>query len=279
VDTYGFFAKNMKNISLQSYDFLLQPCPVNHIEKRNEKEFRYSLFGDIKNRTKEEKEEARESLGIREDQKIILITSAIWQQKYRTHKDIVPFVTTCNKMLENVFDELPGNIRVISIGHQTLYLGRNAGRFIHYDKMLPDEFQKITHAADLYISNNYISTSMIKMILSGLPTLLIQNSIFKKNGQVKWIKYKNRNVPGILEQCPVAYPFRLFPVGWYSFLEGIVKNNPFFSLMLQAELFDGDDLGNKILKIIDNQGMFDNRRNAYIESLKKLPPVEKDFKL
>jgi hypothetical protein len=278
VDTYGFYAKNMKNLSLESYDFLLQPCPVNHFEKKKEKEFRYNLFSQLESRTKEEKESARRSLGITGDQKILLITSAIWQQKYRAHKDIVPFVTICNKMLENVLDTLPENIRVISIGHQTLYPDRKTDRFTHYDKMLPDDFRKVTSAADLYVSNNYISTSMIKMVLSGIPTLLIQNSIFKKNGTVKWYKYKNRDIPGILDRCSVAYPFRLFPVGWYRFLHGIVKNNPFFSLILQAELFAAQELREKILKIMENQEMFDERRHAYLESLNKLPSIEKDFK-
>jgi len=278
VDTYGFYAKNMKNLSLGSYEFLLQPCPVNHFEKKKEKEFRYNLFSQLESRTKEEKESARRSLGITGDQKILLITSAIWQQKYRAYKDIVPFVTACNKMLEDVLDTLPENIRVISIGHQTLYPDRETDRFTHYDKMLPDQFRKVTSAADLYVSNNYISTSMIKMVLSGIPTLLIQNSIFKKNGAVKWYKYKNRDIPGILDQCPVAYPFRLFPVGWYRFLHGIVKNNPFFSLILQAELFAAQELREKILKIMENQEMFDERRNAYLESLNKLPSIEKDFK-
>jgi hypothetical protein len=278
VDTYGFYAKNMKNLSLKSYEFLLQPCPVNHFEKRKEKEFRYSLFHRLESRTKEEKESARRSLGITGDQKILLITSAIWQQKYRAHKDIVPFVTACNKMLEDVLDTLPGDTRVISVGHQTLYPDRKTDRFTHYDKMLPEEFRRVTSAADLYVSNNYISTSMIKMVLSGIPTLLIQNSIFKKNGTIKWYKYKNRNLPGILDRCPVAYPFRLFPVGWYRFLDGIFKNNPFFSLMLQAELFAAEELREKILKILENQEMFDDRRNAYLESLKKLPSIEKEFK-
>jgi hypothetical protein len=278
VDTYGFYAKNMKNLSLKSYEFLLQPCPVNHFEKRKEKEFRYSLFHRLESRTKEEKESARRSLGITGDQKILLITSAIWQQKYRAHKDIVPFVTACNKMLEDVLDTLPGDTRVISVGHQTLYPDRKTDRFTHYDKMLPEEFRRVTSAADLYVSNNYISTSMIKMVLSGIPTLLIQNSIFKKNGTIKWYKYKNRNLPGILDRCPVAYPFRLFPVGWYRFLDGIFKNNPFFSLMLQPELFAAEELREKILKILENQEMFDDRRNAYLESLKKLPSIEKEFK-
>jgi hypothetical protein len=278
VDTYGFYAKSMYNLSLKSYDFLLQPCPVIHFEKRNNKEFRYSLFSQLKTRTEAVKEEARRALGIKQNQKIILTTAAVWQQRYRLYSNTIPFIKACNKMMETVLEMLPEEIKVISVGHQTLFPGEKKKNFTHYNRMLPDEFTKITNAADLFISNNYISTSMLKNTLSGIPTLLIQNSIFRRNGSEKWFKYKHKNIPAILDNCPVVYPFRLFPVGWYSFLQGIVKDNPFYSLMLHSELFTPKIILGKILKLLYEQDMFKIKRNAYLESLKKLPSIEKSFK-
>ena len=57
VDTYGFRAKEMAKLNIDSYDFLLQPCPVNQTDsKKNANIFRYRMFQDICPRTEEEKE-------------------------------------------------------------------------------------------------------------------------------------------------------------------------------------------------------------------------------
>jgi hypothetical protein len=279
VDTYGFVAKNMHGLSLKSYDFLLQPCPVNHLQQKHEREFRYSLFGQLKQRTQEQKEAARKALKLKPGEKVLLITSAVWQQRYRLYKDIVPFIKTCIKMMETVLDMLPESFRIISVGSQVYFSGIKKRNFTHYNEMLPGKFKKITDATDIYLCNNYISTSMIKNVLSGVPTLLVQNSIFKRDGKESWFKYRDRKLPKILDDCPVAYPFRTFPVGWYGFLRDIVKENPFYSLMLHSEAFTPKTMKNKILKILEEPRMFEEQRKAYVASLMELPTVEKDFKL
>lgn len=279
VDTYGFLAANMRGLTLEAYDFLLQPCPVNHFKKKNNKEFRYSLLETVSERTEEKKQATRNRLGIGKDEKIILTTSAIWQKRYRLYEEIVPFIEACHRTMETVFEGLPGNVRVISVGSQVLFTDRRKDNFTHYDKLLPDRFRSIVEAADLYISNNYISTSMVKIVLSGVPTLLVQNSILKRKGTVTWFKYKNRKLPGILENCPVVYPFRMFPPGWYRFLKHIVTGNPFYSLMEHSELFTPAAMKKQILELLSLTwpSRLDEKRKAYLENLEKLPSVAKDF--
>ena len=279
VDTYGFVAKNMHGLSLKSYDFLLQPCPINHVKKGNQREFRYSLTGEIKERTEERKLAARKALDLKAGEKIILLTSAVWQQRYRLYKDIVPFIQTCNKMMETILDMLPQNIRIISVGSQVHFVGLKKSHFTHYNEMLPEDFKKITDATDLYLCNNYISTSMIKTVLSGIPTLLVQNSIYRRDGKEQWFQHKDRKLPKMLDDCPVVYPFRTFPVGWYGFLRNIVKDNLFYELMLHSELFTPKTMKNKILKMLETPDIFETKRLEYVDSLNQLPSVEKDFKL
>nr|WP_278248553.1 DUF6365 family protein [Clostridium sp. KNHs205] len=38
------------------------------------------------------------------------------------------------------------------------------------------------------------------------------------------------------------YPFRMFPVGWYSFLEPAVRNNSFYKLTRCIEVFDDNEI-------------------------------------
>lgn len=130
-------------------------------------------------------------------------------------------------------------------------------------------------ATDLFISNNYISTSMVKIALSGIPTLLLQNSYLKREQGECWVNGKKRATPALLRDCLVAYPFRMFPVGWYRFLNHIVRDNPFYSFLAQAELFDIQEVLGKIECLVtEGSAYYGQQRDAYIDNLHKLPDVE-----
>ena len=97
----------------------------------------------------------------------------------------------------------------------------------------------LVDAADVFLSMNYISTSMVRAALHGIPVVLLGNSFVKRDGK-QWsvVNRKNNRVVAGMEE---VYPFRMFPVGWYSFLEPIVQKNSFYQLTQCAEIFETTD--------------------------------------
>jgi hypothetical protein len=276
VDTYGFQAKNMKRLSVNDYDILLQPCPVNHISSpKSPNVFRYGLFGNITERVEEDIEKNRFKIGLKRDERMILMTSAIWQHTYRSYHEVEPFIKACYRALEKIISGLPCNYKIFLVGASSIFKNCGDQRFIQINQMPPEQFYQLMMAADVFVSNNYISTSMLKIVLSGIPTLLLKNSFLKRNGVQRWVNGAKLKPPKLLADCSLAYPFRMYPVGWYKFLEHIVRENPFYSLLLQAELFETQGVIQKIRRLA-NEGpsLFKKQRDIYLNTLHTLPGVE-----
>jgi hypothetical protein len=275
-DTYGFRSKNFKDLSLESYSFLLQPCPVNKVlRQESSKSFRYSLFDPMDELTVDRWESARAELGVAKDEKIILMTTATWQETHKLYAEIQPFIKACNAAMEEIISNLPQSAKVVSIGSRTLFKEKDYKRFKHLDKILPKDFQKWVNACDLFVSNNYISTSMIKIVLLGVPTLLLSNSFIKRNGKKLCVGGIKRDEPELLRDISLAYPFRLFPVGWYKFLENIVNDNAFFSLPVREELFNIEGVNEKTRRILNDstRDINSEKRMQYREAISTLPRI------
>lgn len=274
LDTYGFFAKDVNALNLDSYEFLLKPCPVNKISSGLNEDGRHSLFGNIKIRDDLKKRQARDVLGFKKGEKVVFMTFSRWQHTYNSYGNVKPFIELCNKALEDIILGFPENTRFVSIGYRTLFLDGGPCNVTHYDAMHPDNFKAVTDAADLFISNNYISTSMLKMALSGIPTLLLSNSCHIRGDEVHWISKGNKERPGGLKDCFSAYPFRMFPVGWYKFLEKIVRENNFYSFVYKAELFDREQAQDQInLSLEGSDFNHEEMRTRYLRQLEGLKPV------
>jgi hypothetical protein len=279
VDTYGFLARNMQQLSVDRYDVLLQPCPVNHTSGKAGKIFRYKLFGTLRACSEEERSDSREKLGIAKKEKLVLLTSAIWQQQYRLYEDIAPFIRACNKNTEAILRALGPEYKIVSVGAQSLFTEGAPDNFRHFDKLPPARFREVAASCDVCVSNNYISTSMARAVLEGIPVLLLSNSIVKSESKEQWLRYDGRQLPAILDECRRAYPFRMFPVGWYGFLKDIVKNNPFYSLMMHAELFHTEDAVERIERLASGSSDFSLKRKSYIDRLENLPGIEEVFSI
>lgn len=269
VDTYGNVSKEMQEVQLDFLDFLLQPAPILHpIPSKRANVFRYPLL-DGNSLAREVRKENRDCSADKKE-KMILITSAKWQID-RTFKIHRKYIEACIRAMEEIFLALPESVRVVSLGTQSLFLKRRHPNFIHEDSVPPDEFREIMATTDLIISNNFISTSMIRAVLRGIPTMLIQNSYLKRDGVKKWIGRDMPAEPKLLESCDIAYPFRVFPIGWFAFLQGIVRKNPFYRLPWIGELFEPSKTSETIVSILGERSVSnDIPRKQYMEQLNRL---------
>ena len=242
VDTYGFYARNMRGISVDRYHRLLQPSPIVPPDQpRNEQIIKYPLFEDLDRASDQARARARAELGFGERDRVVLVTSAMWQKMHRSYDEVLPFIDACKQALDEILARVARDAVIVSVGASGVGESREIPGLRQHGYLPAAEFDRIAAACDLYVSNNYISTSMGRLVLKGVPTLLIQNSISKHpDGGYVWFGREQTPLPPLLDQVARAYPFRMYPVGWHSFLRPVVARNDFYRIMRHAELFDVD---------------------------------------
>lgn len=286
-DTYGFSAKEMKGLTADHCEFKLQPAPVLHAKRHrnNPNVFRYPLFHSIVPNSLTRRKNAREYLGIKPEEKLVLLTSGSWQASpSEIHAEVKAFMGACRQALENLLFELPDHVKIICVGSKTLFTTKENKNFIQKGQMglgYESKFRDCFEACDLFISMNSISTSMLEIVLCGVPTLLLSNSFLKKETRKKWIDSHDETEPDELKECPLAYPFRMFPIGWYKALGEIGKNNDFYSLIHHGELFRKKET----LSLIDNllndgsRDVNNSKLQKYKEKLDRLDQLPDVFRI
>ncbi len=300
VDTYGFFAKGMRTVSTDRYHRLLQPSPIVPPDPpRNERIIKYPLFENLDRYGSAEREQARRQLGFGAKDRVVLVTSALWQQTHHPYRDVLPFIAACAQTLDEILARVARDAVIVSVGASGVGESREIPGLRRFGSLPADDFDRIAAACDLYVSNNYISTSMARLAMKGMPTLLISNSVSKHpDGSYAWLGHKGLGrkgsgcrglgckglghkesgrddaaLPPQLASVPRAYPFRMYPVGWHAFLRPVVRHNDFYRIMRHAELFDVDECVESIVTMLDGA---DTERSThavdrYRTQLDKLP--------
>ncbi len=241
IDTYGFYTKGMRGVSLDRYQHLLQPAPVVPPARRGDRIITYPLFEDLELTGERDRADARRHLGLGPRDRVILVTSAAWQQLDGSHPGVLPFLGACRGALDAILARAARDAVVVSVGAPEVGEAQEIPGLRRYSHLPADEFARIAAASDLYVSNNHVSTSMCRMVLKGLPTLLIQNSISQHpDGRYAWYGRPEAPQPAALAAVPRAYPFRMYPVGWHAFLRPLLQDNDFYRIMPHTELFDTD---------------------------------------
>lgn len=108
----------------------------------------------------------------------------------------------------------------------------------HLDKLSPPEFHAKLTEADLFVTGNVVSVTLTQAVYAGVPCLVLQN-------------YKTLNVAGLIAsgsapawlvdaapRLTTAYPFRVFPWGWYEFLAPVLSGNPYADCFRTAGVFE-----------------------------------------
>ncbi len=224
MDTYGF--KSKLTVIDEKIRFILHPCPLldASIDNPGKNRFAVSLVDKLEVRTKEDMRKAKVQLGIPEDKKVILITSAQWQTTYRKYERAVRFVEKSEKSFADILKSLAKDCYVVVIGQES-----NNADGIHYlPSIPPDIFDQYINATDLFIGRNIISTSFAKLILRGIAGVVLINSV----------------------EGDETYKCKMFPVGWYDYIATIETGNLYFELFNQIEMLNAEECVKKIRELL-----------------------------
>lgn len=221
MDTYGFYSSLPRQVRLEDYGHRIIPCPLENPDALDEDSLAYALCQGPIQRSDREKEKIYDHFQLDPNKKTIFLTTATWQERTVKEVRVQNFIKKANETYLELVNKLKKQTQVVLVGTEDKIFGE--GKNLHYfSKLASEEFDDLISIANLYIGRNLISTSMVRMVLSGLPCLCLVNSLVKNNS---------------LEDY--AYPFRMFPVGWYDFLTPLLENNPYYDLVDMVEIFSG----------------------------------------
>jgi len=252
MDTYGFKSKKFF-IDKEKMDFLLLPCPLldKDFSDYNNNIFAVPLINNITTRSDSDKKAAKAELGIDESRKMLLVTNAQWQSTYKKYDIAVKFVEEADRVFYEILGELSEKYDVVIIGKE-----KDKDSKIKYMQSVPPSlFEKYINATDLFISRNIISTSFAKIILRGIPGVVLINS-------------DNQN------HC---YRCKMFPVGWYDYISSLEEKSLYFKLFEQIDMFEKSNCISTIEEILRKEKLskeFDN----YLDKISKLMKPSDVFK-
>lgn len=281
MDTYGFKAKRFAEIDIRKYGFSLCPCPiVNPIGAERENTICYRLTDKKLPYCINKTDMYKRKLSIPVGRKLIIYTNAVWQDNYKKYKDVREFVEVNQMLFWHLIENLAKEYTILCIGKESFYRKQN-DNIIFIDSVSPDIFDQYLLAADLFLSRNIVSTSLARAVLSGIPCVCIQNSVhFKRDAKYESdlvMSLKNEFVKEQLSKLQRSYKYRMFPVGWYYFLQNICDNNPYFETFYQVEQYDIEQTMNTILSLLESKTTYDRLRmklEKYEIILNHLPHID-----
>jgi hypothetical protein len=282
LDTYGFRADMESDITLDGLAFRLRPCPLNNpLDPRPEPDTHsYSLLGEVDPLPTTARAEVRRKLGVRDGAPVVLVTGAAWQRMHAAYPQVHGFVDACHTMLERLLERLLPHADVLAVGPQLVFHDRAPTGFHPLGPIEPGRFRELIQAVDLHISNNLVSVSMHRLVLGGVPSVLLMSSLHKREGRQWWGSRPQPELTEfaqrLLDKLDEVYPYRMFPVGWYYFLDTLLAGNPFGELLPQVEVFDEEAALAAILPLLDHGPERDalaSARETYLAHLRALPEV------
>ena len=282
LDTYGFRATIERDITLDGLSFRLRPCPLNNpLNLSPAPDIQsYSMLAHIDEITTTGRVAVRRELGVRDARPVVLVTGATWQQMHGAYPKVAGFVDAGQKMLERLLERLLPHADVLAVGSPLVFRERAPAGFHPLGPVGPGRFRALAQAVDLHLSSNIVSVSLHRLALSGVPSVALMSSLHRREGRLRWRSEVDPEPTGLarrlLDGLDQVYPFRMFPVGWYHFLDSLLAGNPFADLVAQVELFDEEAALASILPLLDEgpeRAALARAREEYLTHLRRLPEV------
>lgn len=256
MDTYGFPASIASKVDVENYGFQIIPCPIANSKLKDSKtKFYYPLMEQYMEYNDTEKKKERKLLGLAADQKIILLTSASWQETYKQYKHVVEFVNEVNQKVNEILQKMSQYATIICIGSKNSYGLKQSENVMVLDSVAPKEFERYIKACDVFVSLNFTSTTLAKIACAGIPCLVLTHN---KTGEQD-----------------NGYPYRMFPVGWYSFLEPVCRDNDYMDLLEEADIFQTEVVVALLKKMVTEKAYRENVKEKAAKYQRELEELKK----
>lgn len=216
----------------------------------------------------------KRDLGIGEDQSIILFCSAEWQHTIFKTDEANQLRDRLPHLVAYYFKKLGSRVLLVHVGPRPFNLGLG-DQYKWIPPLSPEQFDLLLSAADILLSANVSSTTISKALVSGIPIATLVNSFFAEDIQVRMsTKVMNPELLKWLHEPKSLHPFFLWPIGYYSFLTPIFKNNPYTESTIMLEISDEEIVMNTLNDLLVNplyRQQVLEKQSAYVRLVQNLP--------
>lgn len=224
----------------------LKPCPVN-LPSINTKYNKYwDIFRDakfIKNR-----EQVIKNYNLNKNTKIILFSIAPWAYKLSLYYRLENFYGYLFNILVQTLISLNIDITLFFISPiKVQNFKKNNLNIIVSNRFKNSDYRDILNNSDLVMSDNIVQASMAKSFMQGTNTLALINTL------------------DIEQDFIPKFKFNIFPLGYIDF--GLPQDYEYYKLINKAEVFDEEDIYNKINYLLNNQV---NKSHEFVQKCRML---------
>lgn len=188
------------------------------------------------------------------------------------------------QLLRLYLRQVEGSVVVLGVGLQAGFNAANEKvRFVSLPFLGLEEYQSLLWAVDLFITDNITSCSAAKAAIGGVPVLVLTSSLesrgdgtyvstFEPGAEVLTLLQQwERAVPGSI------FPYYVYPFGWVRELSPLIQDNPYFDLIVRAEMFDVQGTGEIIQQLLYERAAQEQlavARQRYWQVLQSLPGAQ-----
>lgn len=270
-------------------DAHLRPVPLAHVDAGGTgRGFPYRLWGESEKISRRTRSHLLMTFGLKPTDRLVLLTVAPWQQleSQRYRSTIGRMAGEVPRLLAHYLEQLPDNTHFLFIGKVPPALaGLPADRTITIPPCSPKRFGALLGLADLVLSLNIGATTVARAILADIPAMVLTNS-HTAEGEAEIDRLDadlGGLTPGVrawLDEVGLVYPFHMWPLGFSSFLEPLLTDNPYTGAIAQAELLDEKAVVAGMTDLLYDTGTkrrYADARATYQRSVAQLPPTPDVF--
>jgi hypothetical protein len=230
----------------------------------------------------------RSSLGLGRHDRLVLLATAQWQVAGDADYSAAAAGVAAGvpRIVTHYLERLPGQTHFLLIGEvPPAWSGLPAGRVHAVPPCPPGQFGALLQAADAVLSLNVAATTVWRAVMSGVPAMVLGNG--------HWI----RDAAGLEEAeaaaggftdglraavtgCLPLHPFRMWPLGFHSFLAPLLTANPYTAAIAQAEVLDENAVVGGLTSLLFDPAARVGRlaaQHAYADAVRALPGTAEVF--
>lgn len=246
IDMCGNYQHEVSNRILDM-DVHLRPAPLARLDDPGSKYGHpFRLWGEDEKVSRRTRSHLLTTFGLRPTDKLVLLTVAPWQQlpPENCREDVARMSAEVPRLLTAYLAQLPESTHFLVVGQVPEPLHALPPERLHVmPPCSPAQFSKLLGSADLLLSLNAGATTLARATLSDIPAMVLTNRFTidgPASGQAaeEQLGTLTPTVRAWLAGAEPLWPFRMWPLGFHSFLQPLLTGNPYTETFAHAELLD-----------------------------------------
>jgi hypothetical protein len=190
----------------------------------------------------DERKDLRADLGLGPKDRLLLLTSARWQNPAtQAHEMGRRLAANLPALAGSLIAQAGSDVCVVHVGPEAYTpLEKLGKRYTWLSQRTPARFATLLAASDLLLTFNFSATTIVSAIASGLPVLLGVN---KYDGTADEVAARLPESPSpslrawLKQASPVA-PYKVWPLGLHRFLGPVSEDNPYTTAVRRLEVLE-----------------------------------------